>query len=395
MLILIGLISSTVLCQENLKTTVISLDLSTPNEKSVNHSGNMKRLVLPNKNLLSFKLENGNPFRYKYILNHRLVKLFSNEHFNPISIDSLRRMIYPKMDSMQEIISDTTKVEMAQIKIKGAILNFSNEVKDYVLMISTEESIDIKKLKSNKIKFSKLYDSILKEILVIDLMENKKTKAQNLRQEKFIKQMEELKPLIQKIYLAKTDNYLLPIDLNGENIDYVEVTLDVFEGENTIPEKYIYKVWISGGVKIDISGGGYITSLFDEDYYLTDNSENGKKYINEKDQGKFDFGFGTMINVSLRGGSWVRPSLNVGALFTSNQKFQLLTGLGFAIGKMERILIHGGLSMGRINTLRSGYKKDRSETYDLGEAGVIPLDEKFRFGHYFGITYNFSGLKKD
>ena len=35
------------------------------------------------------------------------------------------------------------------------------------------------------------------------------------------------------------------------------------------------------------------------------------------------FGFGTMVNISLRGGSWVKPALNFGALFTSNQKFQI------------------------------------------------------------------------
>ena len=69
--------------------------------------------------------------------------------------------------------------------------------------------------------------------------------------------------------------------------------------------------------------------------------------------GDYDFGFGTMVNIALRGGSWVRPTLNVGVLFTSNQKFQLLTGLGLILGKNERFLLHSGISMGRVNMLKN------------------------------------------
>ena len=147
-------------------------------------------------------------------------------------------------------------------------------------------------------------------------------------------------------------------------------------------------------MKIDISGGVHITSLFDNEYYTTD-GDNNEKLIFVDDKGKYDFGFGTMVNVSLRGGSWVRPTLNFGALFTSNQKFQMLTGIGLILGKNERLILHGGLSMGRVNVLKDNFKTDGETSYNLGTEGTIPLDDKFKFGHFFGITYNFSKPKSN
>lgn len=102
-----------------------------------------------------------------------------------------------------------------------------------------------------------------------------------------------------------------------------------------------------------------------------------------------------MVNVSLRGGSWVRPTLNFGVLFTSNQKFQMLTGFGLILGKNERLIVHGGLSMGRVNVLKNNFVADGETSYNLGADGNIPLNEKFKFGHFFGITYNFSKHKSN
>ncbi|CAN0603288.1 unnamed protein product, partial [Ectocarpus sp. 12 AP-2014] len=119
------------------------------------------------------------------------------------------------------------------------------------------------------------------------------------------------------------------------------------------------------------------------------------KFINRNDTGDYDFGFGSMVNLSLRGGSWVRPTLNVGALFTANQKFQVLTGFGFILGKNERFIFHTGLAMGRVNVLRNTFDDKGETSYDLGTDGIIPIDEKFKFGHFFGVTYNFTKTKSN
>ncbi len=203
-----------------------------------------------------------------------------------------------------------------------------------------------------------------------------------------------IKEEISKMYQLKLYNYLLPVDINGKNIDVVEVTVERYDKKatNPTPDKYTYNIWVKGGVKIDISGGLFLTSLMDKEYETKDDGSN--KFIFEKNRGDYEFGFGSTINVSLRGGSWVRPGLSIGALFTTNQKFQLLTGLGFIIGKEERIVLHTGLSMGRISRISDNYKTDGSVSYDLGTEGTIPMTEKFAFGHFFGLTYNFGKVKK-
>ena len=73
--------------ETNITTTVITLNLSKPNENSVNHSNNKNKLVVKNRNPLAFNLVNGNPFRYRYVLNYNKVNLFTNETFNPSASD--------------------------------------------------------------------------------------------------------------------------------------------------------------------------------------------------------------------------------------------------------------------------------------------------------------------
>ena len=86
--------------------------------------------------------------------------------------------------------------------------------------------------------------------------------------------------------------------------------------------------------------------------------------------------------------------MSVGALFTANQKFQILAGGGLILGKEERIVLHGGLTMGAVTTIADGYATDGSTSYDLGTNGTVPTSNKFSFGHFFGITYNFGKVKK-
>ena len=129
------------------------------------------------------------------------------------------------------------------------------------------------------------------------------------------------------------------MDINGKNIDLVEITVqrtDVVT-TNSTPEKYVYNIYVKGGLKIDISGGLFITSLMDREYETNDISVSDgtitltKKIIFEKNKGSYDFGFGSMVNISLRSADWLRPALSIGALFTANQKFQILSGLGIIL----------------------------------------------------------------
>ena len=212
------------------------------------------------------------------------------------------------------------------------------------------------------------------------------------------KYISELDNLVSPLLKVVSDAYLLPIDINGDNIDYIQIKLQRIDNINSTTETYIYKIWVQGGLKIDVSGGAYITSLFDSEYTVTpvvneDGSISNLSTITENNLGNYDFGFGAMVNISLRGGSWVRPTLNFGTLLTSNQKFQILSGVGLILGKNERWIIHGGLAMGEVSIIKNNYKADGTTSYDLGNPADVPVINRFKFGHFFGVSYNFSKPK--
>lgn len=117
--------------------------------------------------------------------------------------------------------------------------------------------------------------------------------------------------------------------------------------------------------------------------------------IYKKDKGNFDFGFGSMLNLTYRSGCWANPTFGVGAIFTEKQKFQLISGFGLVMGKKERLILHGGLSMGQVERALGRFKDDGSQAYDLGSNPVIPTENKFRFGYFFGLSYNITGFKID
>ncbi|MFY7665674.1 hypothetical protein [Flavobacterium sp.] len=481
--------------QAQIETKVFTLNLGEPTLNSLRDSVNSNsKLVIKAKEPLAFKLVNGNPYKYKYVINHKLVNFFEGQGYNPI--DSVGKIIgNPNISN--KVVDEKTKLEnkikvkeqelkkveaeindtnlksvnnksillSKKLAIKSEIDSLQNELKNRSMQSSSQyisqsfysaniinetklnnllksitkainaknEVDDKKNIKSASIVLKQAFDDLkididnyVSEISAEDFL-NKDSliaKRQNFNSayikllqniqgigneasaftdvlEDFNKKTAEINPIslkikdeISKMYQLKLYNYLLPVDINGKNIDVVEVTVERYDKNSTnpTPDKYTYNIWVKGGVKIDISGGLFLTSLMDKEYETKD--DGSKKFIFEKNRGDYEFGFGSTINVSLRGGSWVRPGLSIGALFTTNQKFQLLTGLGFIIGKEERIVLHTGLSMGRISRISDNYKTDGSVSYDLGTEGTLPMTEKFSFGHFFGLTYNFGKVKK-
>lgn len=495
------------------ETKVFTLDLGEPHKESITVEGdNSTRLVIKTKELLAFKLKNGNPYKYKYVINHKLVDFFEGQGYNPLdsigqvlvgnnsatydfnTTEELRKkeirdriqkledekailikkkeILIDKKDNMgieDEIKREKNKIERinieqsisnisAQIKLLEEALNnvqnqlfryssksvyathfinstkFKNllkvvikaakatnededkknienaaivlkqafedlkiDIQKYVAEISAEDYLDHDTFKIKREEFNTSYIKLLRDIQGIG------NEAGNFPEilDSFNKSIKNINPIssdikdeIAKMYQLKLHNYLLPIDINGKNIDAVEITVERYDknASNPTPDKYSYNIWVKGGLKIDISGGLFITSLMDREYETQDSGTD--KLIYEKNKGNYDFGFGSTINISVRGGSWIRPALSVGALFTANQKFQILSGVGLILGKEERIVLHGGLAMGTISKISNNYKADGSTAYNLGTSGTVPTTNKFSFGHFFGITYNFGKVKK-
>ncbi|WP_265429638.1 hypothetical protein [Chryseobacterium sp. YIM B08800] len=409
-----------------IETKVFELDLGKPSKNALTATDSSNKLVIKTNQLLSFDLKNANPYKYKYVINHRFVDLYEGQGYNPL--DSIGKVvpiknamtqnsekkndsIFQEHNSMSEFSTnfiqgkkaanndeDKANIKNATKVLEKSFNDLKVDIDSYIVKISAEDFLDKNKFDSIRKTFNNSYINLL------SASQNIGNEAENFPQtsEYFSKKLKpidsvsvKIKNEILKMYQLKLYNYLLPVDINGKNIDVVEVTLERYDRSvaNPIPDKYVFNVWVKGGLKIDISGGVFLTSLMDKEYETKDDTGNNK-FIYTKEKGDYDFGFGSMINLSLRGGSWVRPALSIGALFTTNQKFQILTGFGLILGKEERLVLHGGLTMGAVSRISDQFKTNGEISYDLGTEGTVATNNKFSFGHFFGITYNFGKVKK-
>lgn len=472
-----------------IQSKVFVLDLKQPHSNSLKVEGSdlENQLVINTKELLAFKLINGNPYKYKYVINHQFINFFEGQNENPLQLinknigavkaDSLKSFnkiellaikkneLLEKEKSFMLLKEKKTKKEeeilfFDKIKLEGEIFDLKKDIiklKDIVNLneypsesqFSTnfinhhnstklptaknkeEDILNINNafelLKKDFETFKNDIDAYILKISSEDFLdETGGTPSRELFKARYMKLLEDEKGIIDeaarfpeilsefnkkkieidsisvkinseisKMYGVKLHSYTLPKDINGKNIDVVEITLERYDKTiaNPAPDIYKYNIWVTGGVKIDISGGIFLTSLMNKEYETKDDT-GVNKFIYEKNKGNYDFGFGSSINISLRNGSWIRPALGIGALFTTGQKFQIMTGLGLIIGKEERIILHGGLTMGAISVISNNYKVDGSTSYSLGGDGAIPTTNKFSFGHFFGVTYNLGKVKK-
>ncbi|MBD1396835.1 hypothetical protein H9Q13_06635 [Pontibacter sp. JH31] len=431
--------------QKNIETAVFTLDLSKPNPKLLQSDNARRRLVAQTDELIVFELINANPFKYRYVLNHRSVNFFEQQDATPmdrvLASWKANNDVVEKGKKMKDSINHVNKntahaqyliatnsSEKNQLQIapattpptdakghKELILsaarilalkgkNLLSRANSYTATISAADYL-------NRSTFESQRDALTEELVVLlydhDILNGEAAAYQDDDfQNKYKTQIQELtastdsiKKSLDKLYSLRFDNYTLPLDVNGKNIDAVEITLERFDNTaavSSLIDKYSYNIWLKGGIKIDVSGGIFLTSLVNKEYFTTDtlvtvnDTQQTQKLVHSRNKGNYQVGFGSTINASLRGGSWVRPALSVGALFSPDEKFQLLSGLGLILGKQERLVFHYGLSMGSVQTISDNIKADTKRPYDLGTEGQIPTYEKFSFGHFFGLTYNFT-----
>ncbi len=294
------------------------------------------------------------------------------------------------------VVHKAFKLWMKTRTVYENMLSYENTIKaeDYLMTDSFNKYIQ---------NLSNQYDTIIKEY--VDLYEkvNYNTDSFHCNELDSIKKwlprtISNLKSGRNYLNGMQLEYFTLPIDINGSNIDALEVSVKRNGIRNTtLEDKYTYKVWIRGGVKIDASAGIFLTSLVDKQYIARDVPDTTAKTIFEKNTGNLAFGFGSMLNLSYRNGArWVRPSLNFGILFTttsSQQKFQFLSGLGIVVGKEQRMIFHFGAAFGTHTVLQNGYVADGKTLYNLGASNTVPTDEKFDVGYYYGLTYNISKPK--
>ena len=480
LMLLFIMVSLSMQSQDSLKTNVIKINLSSPNQKSVISSENGKRLTVRSRDFLQLELVGGNPFKYNYVIERKLVNFFEDKTNNPLNNiekninkalpkesistedaylkieakkaeieDKLKDLnkpkknsrgkIIPKTDKEQKII-DSLNLEKKEAVYKAVAINSNNIIKNskgnkndtitaininddkskltealHLLKVSLDEfeleftNFEMESKSNDELKidsFIKSRDYYFKkfELIVKDYYKVRQDASKfktldanyDLINEGVKNVLASITNDFKEMFSLKTKNYFLPIDINGKNIDVVELSVKKYEKNNPVAlEEHVYNVWINGGFKIDISGGLFISSLINKEFVADNDPVNpGKKIINERQKGDYEFGFGSMINISHRSAGWVNPTLNVGAMFTNTQQFQLLTGVGLILGKEERIIFGSGISMGRVTRLQ-GNLKVGDNNQDFGSSGTIPTSNVFAFGYYFGVTYNFSSKTKE
>ncbi|PQJ78501.1 hypothetical protein [Polaribacter porphyrae] len=276
--------------------------------------------------------------------------------------------------------------------------NLDNQITLFIQNSKVQKSLDKDDFESQRDVFYVEYVNIVSEYKVLEkiITEKELINAENLKK---IKSNEEINSKIEEnlkiLFKVNFDNYSLPIDVTGKNIDLVEVTLEIYDKEkNELIESHPYRIWIRGGIKIDVSGGLYFTSLVDDEFFTEDDPNNtDEKIIRQKDLGKFDFGFGSLLNIRFRNGKDYTLVANVGAMLKADQDFQFLTGLGLSFGRDERLIFNAGLAMGRVDRLQSNLQVGNS--YNLGDSNTVSVVKKFDIGCFFGVSYNFSKPKSD
>ena len=216
-------------------------------------------------------------------------------------------------------------------------------------------------------------------------------------EENYTSKAKAVQDLIAEMYAIKLEHYRLPVAFDGKNIDAItlEVKRTLKDKENPSTDTYSYDIWVTGGFKLDVSAGVFLSTIRDRTYTIGEltNDEGTVQVIHETDLGEVDYGFGSVANLSYRTGGWVKPTLSFGAMFTNNQKFQLLAGGGFILGKMSRFVLHYGLSVGRAETLQTPFVANGTTAVENLPSDTIPTVEKLQLGHFFGITYNLGKVK--
>lgn len=384
-----------------IKTRTIIVDLEKPKLSYDTIAEKSKWLSVKASEQLVIKLINGNPLKYTYKIGTEELSFFSEEKPDASSlIDEVK-----KQDQGEEFRSETTSIVAIVDKNKEVSASIDRlNIEADALYQELRERIYLKAedlngrqdfLDNIKNKIGESYDLLnaLEEYKEETNYEEVKSSL-NATKEKAEKSLEDI---IQKFYSFSLDVFTLPMDVQGKNIDAVEFRLTRSDKETGKDDPdfapHPYNVWVRGGFKIDVSAGIFFTSLFDDAFDKKDDpaiTEN--KIIVKKNLGEYDFAFGSSINIHSRWNSWLNMGGNLGIAFTTSQKFQVLTGMNVILGKQERIILTGGLAMGKVERLADSYLEGGS--YNLGAEGVIPTQSQFKFGHFFGITYNLSKVKR-
>lgn len=393
---------------------IIEVDLSAPHKNSIkvcndatcNPVGDIKWLSAKCSEMIAIKLTNGNAFKYTYKIDTRDISFFNEKVEVQKATDEAENKASEKKEAekLLGLRSDSITIEKIiydNQNLKNNLDLLNEEVANFYTILKQKNSFiaaDYAKRQQLRTAAEEHLSEVF--LLLLNLEEHQTDSVYFSTKETVLatkeKALKTIQNIVHLLYAIELEVYTLPIDVQGKNIDVVEFKLRRFDKETKDEELDFarpYNIWIKNGLKIDVSAGIFFTSLYDAEYDKRDDPAiAGNKIITLKNSGDYDLAFGSTINTYIRMNSWIVPSLNFGAVLTKNEKLQVLVGFGAILGKQERVIFTAGLSMGRVDRIADSYQVGGS--YNLGDSGTIPTQSQFKFGHFFGITYNLSKVKK-
>ena len=198
---------------------------------------------------------------------------------------------------------------------------------------------------------------------------------------------------LQKVINVNTI-YVTPTSSNMKNYDLISLELEKTNKLSNHTEKYNYDIYIKGGLKVDFSAGIFGSFLTNHQYNAVDSlskdfEPTNMKMIKQVNNGKMNIAFGGMVNITNRtGASWFAPGISFGLILSTQPSFQFTSGLTLAIGKTERLLLHGGYALGFVKRIDGLPVNENIPSIRIGDA--VRTVDKFLAKPFFGLTYNLS-----
>jgi len=199
-----------------------------------------------------------------------------------------------------------------------------------------------------------------------------------------------------KVFLNANKKDLIFVPLQIPNKDITYIYLEGFKGNKRVYERP-FILHNRGGFKVDFSAGFMTSFLRNNSYVLKDTilseedsdgvqEEITNKKIIRSDEGDFFVGIGVLAHFYKRWGKRLNGSLSTGFMLNTDSQVNYLFGISSILGLEQRLVLSGGLSVGRVTDLSSLFEEGDLISSDIS---VLPERNVWRTGLFIGVSYNF------
>lgn len=400
----------------NNKSEISKIQIDSLNMLSKNSSEKQATIATIETNINELIIQAKSQNLLKTFLNNRTKML--NERY--AAFEKNAREILKLNQNYNNYIDKVITSEMSFDMYQSILKNQKREVakNDILPQIETTFLLDEKKLMKAYTTFREYRDSyqmIQNELNAfatelnytdLDMLKNKDFVKGILFKdiERFQKSVKSIDEVVQKINLSKKLNQVEILDrllrkestfeyisapIQGEE-DYLEFDVEIHSKRNMEDtfhvdndKSFVYKNFIDGGVRFDISVGT-VFDFFTTDKKYTLSAEN---VVQRLDNNKYNPTIAAIFHASFRTHNAVAYGISLGTSFTTNFSFNsLFPGFSILFGKTNKVILTVGPSFRSVDELKTNYLEGQKLTSGIADEDL--LTKNFRVGVFFGISYN-------